>query len=408
MCRKRALMFFRFSVRLETGRKKMSISSHQDFSEPVRYLPAVLHKNDAMGWLIEYYVLSPITNTLERKRLRVNKLRKRYQSVSDFRTAANAIVATINMRLAGGWTPFGESENSRYYSTVNEVMDSYLREKRKELRKTTLVSYESFGRMFLKWLEKIAPDCKCLYFNRTLAVRYMDDYYNHHSCNGSSYNNQLKMARAFFSWAKEKCYVKENPFEYIKAKKKPQKQRVMVLTDVRSRVREYFESRCPEMVIVCELVYTSFIRPIEVSRITVGMLHLDDRYIAMPGDITKNENDRSAPLSDELCERLRLYVGDAPDDYYLFGDGWKPAKKALSSKRYSKWWAKMRKDLNLPNEMKLYSLRDTGAFDKIKSGVDPLTVMQAADWHDLAMATRYANHADPNMIKIIAEESPDF
>lgn len=57
--------------------------------------------------------------------------------------------------------------------------------------------------------------------------------------------------------------------------------------------------------------------------------------------------------------------------------------------------------------MQLYSLRDTGFFDKIKSGIDPLTVMQAADHHDLAMTTHYANH-DPNMVRIISEDSPDF
>lgn len=389
--------------------KKQSHTGYANiYAEPVRYLPAVLHKNDAMGWLIEYYVLNPVTNDLERKRLRMNKLYKRYKSQSEFRVAANNVVATINMRLAGGWTPFGESENSRYYTSVKDVMASYLKEKGKELRKTTLVSYESFGRMLLAWIEKTVPDCKCIFFNRTLAVRYMDDYYERHTNNGSSYNNQLKMARAFFSWAKEKCYIKENPFEHIKAKKKPQKKRILVPADIRAQIREFFEKRCPEMVMICEMVYTAFIRPIEITRITVGMLHLDEHYIAMPGDITKNEHERNAPLSEELCGRLRDYVQGAPKNYFLFGEGWRPSKVVMSPKRYSKWWAKMREALKLPEEMQLYSLRDTGMFDKLKSGIDPLTVMQAADHHDLAMTTRYANHVDPRMIDIIRTESPDF
>lgn len=67
----------------------------------------------------------------------------------------------------------------------------------------------------------------------------------------------------------------------------------------------------------------------------------------------------------------------------------------------------MRNKLHIPDEMQLYSLRDTGIFDKIKAGVDPLTVMQAADHHDLAMTTRYANHYDPNMVHIISE-ADDF
>ena len=58
--------------------------------------------------------------------------------------------------------------------------------------------------------------------------------------------------------------------------------------------------------------------------------------------------------------------------------------------------------------MQLYSLRDTGINNMLKSGIDPLTVMQHADHHDLAMTTRYANHADPNLIKKIAENAPKF
>ena len=68
----------------------------------------------------------------------------------------------------------------------------------------------------------------------------------------------------------------------------------------------------------------------------------------------------------------------------------------------------MRNALQLPEEMQLYSLRDTGINEMIKSGIDPLTVMQHADHHDLSMTTRYANHADPHLVKVISEKAPEF
>lgn len=68
----------------------------------------------------------------------------------------------------------------------------------------------------------------------------------------------------------------------------------------------------------------------------------------------------------------------------------------------------MRKELVLPQEMQLYSLRDTGINNMLKAGIDPLTVMQAADHHDLSMTTRYANHADPNLMRTLQEQAPDF
>lgn len=386
----------------------MRISQQNLFTEPIRYLPAVLHKNDAMGWIVEYYVLNPDSGELERRRIRLNKLRKRYRTQSDFRSAANDIVATINVRLAGGWTPFGESENSRYYLPVIDVLQLYVNEKERELKQETMRSYNSFARMLGAWITKNVPACKCIFFNRSLAVQYMDDYYTNHSSNGRTYNNQLKMARAFFSWAKEKCYIKENPFELIRTKRAPTKKRILVPEPTRARIRAYYTEKRPEMVTICELIYTSLIRPVEISRLTINMLHLDEHYIAMPEDITKNGCRRNAPLSIELCERLRMHTQGYKADMFVFGENWKPANVAITSKAYRKQWAAMRKKLDIPEEMQLYSLRDTGIFDKLKSGIDPLTVMQAADHHDLAMTTRYGNHVDPHMINIIATESPDF
>ena len=386
----------------------MPLSQKQSFTPSIRYLSAVLHKNDAMGWLIEYYVLNPDTDALERKRIRLNKLRRRFKTLSEFRQVANEIVADINVRLAGGWTPFGEAENARYYTPMVDVLQAYITEKNKELKHETMRSYCSFANLFRKWIEKNIPSCKAVFFNRTLAVRYMDDYYANHSSNGRTYNNQLKMARAFFSWAKEKCYIKENPFELMRTKKESPKRRILVPIEARKKIRAYFEVHRPEMVMICELVYTSLIRPIEISRITIEMLHLDESYIYMPPEITKNAHARNAPLSKELCERLKNHIKGYPAKSYIYGEQWIPSNKPISSKAYRMQWTTMRKKLELPEEMQLYSLRDTGIFDKLKSGIDPLTVMQAADHHDLAMTTRYGNHVDPHMINIIATESPDF
>ena len=89
----------------------------------------------------------------------------------------------------------------------------------------------------------------------------MDDYYRTHP-NTTTYNNMLKMTRAFFAWAKDKCYIKENHFELIKAKKRQEKKRILIPLEQRRQIREYYERVRPEMVMVCELVYSSLIRPI--------------------------------------------------------------------------------------------------------------------------------------------------
>ena len=128
----------------------------------------------------------------------------------------------------------------------------------------------------------------------------------------------------------------------------------------------------------------------------------------MPSDQTKNGHERYAFLSDELCERLSIMIADAKPDDYLISRGYRCGAERVESIRYRKDWDFMRRAVGIPKEMQLYSLRDTGINNMLKAGIDALTVMQAADHHDLSMTTRYAKHADPNLMRVLQAQAPAF
>lgn len=382
--------------------------NYQQFSHAYNnYIPAVLrYQKD--NWQVEYYVFSPVSNQMERKRIRLNNLRRHCRTLKEFNIQAANIIQTINNQLAGGWSPFGESENIRYYTTLDDLMCLYIEEKQKELKPDTLRSYKSFCNIFGKWCKDIVPNCKCIQFNRTLAVRYMDYVYMERKVSARGYNNQLKMARALFAWAVQKCYCKENPFEHLKVKREEEKKRVLIPTETRLKIRNYYAEQNPNYLIVLELVFTSLLRPREISRVQIKQVNLKEHYIYMPADKTKNGHHRYAFLSEELCNMIAPLIEGKNSEWYLITQGYVPGKEQMDSKRYRKTWDKMRNILKLPQEMQLYSLRDTGINNMLKAGIDPLTVMQAADHHDLSMTTRYANHADPNLIRTLNELAPAF
>ncbi len=402
---------FFFCCPQDDRRKKMPKGQQKNYeqnsAEYHQYLPAVLRHN-CDGWVVEYYVYNPAREKMERKRMLLNILRKRYRSISEFKVAANQIICTINAKLAGGWSPFCETENIRFYTTLDEVMRLYIEEKARELKPDTLRSYKSFCHIFGEWCKQVVPDCKCILFNRTLAVRYMDYVYMQRKVSAIGYNNQLKMARALFSWAVQKCYCKENPFELLKNKREDEKRRVLIPEETRAKIRRYFSDYNPNYLIVLELVFTSLLRPREISRVQLQQINLKEHYIYMPADKTKNGHHRYAFLSEELCRMIAPLIDQKPGDWFLMTQGYVPGREQMDSKRYRKTWDKMRRDLKLPQEMQLYSLRDTGINNMLKAGIDPLTVMQAADHHDLSMTTRYANHADPNLIRTLTEHAPQF
>ena len=71
-------------------------------------------------------------------------------------------------------------------------------------------------------------------------------------------------------------------------------------------------------------------------------------------------------------------------------------------------WERMRKDLLLPAEYQLYSLRDSGIRAKLDSGMDPAIVMHAAGHHNLAETSKYAIKANKDELATIVANSPSF
>jgi len=427
-----------------------------------RYMPAVL-KSNTNGFYIEYYAYNQITDGLERKRMKLNRERKKARNFAEFRSMTTQMIVQINCQLASGWSPFAISSPLQVQPSMPVVMQpiqlptqqamqsyapapapavaaqqkpvddgsvdmlvmirKFLDAKKRDLTENTMRSYESFCNGLKKWIILKHPDLRSDQFTKRLAVEYMDYVLegNNATKNGKArkhddgtvsnrtYNNNLKQGRALFSWAVEKCYCEENPFEKIKTKREEKKTRVIIPEPWRKKIREYFEKTNPQYLIICELVHTSLIRPVEISRLQAYMVNLSDGYIELPATITKNHKERRARLSDELKVMLERHLMGAKPDDYLFADKcWRCGKVAMSSHTYGNVWEAMRKEIHLPEEMQLYSLRDTGINGMLKAGIDPLSVMQAADHSDLSMTTRYANHVDPELFKRLNEKAPSF
>lgn len=386
--------------------------SQPPLSAPIlqgHFLPAVL-KEYASGWIIEYYVEDPISKKLIRKQIRLERIIRRYNCLKDSRRHINRMIAVINLKLQQGWNPLFEGEDARLYTKLADCIDVFLAEKEKELRIHTLRSYKSFCNILLKWVNNNVPGILASMFTQSIAVRYMDYIYHDRNVNAVSYNNTIKTGRSFYNWLKEKCYVKDNPFEKLKLKRKQEKKRILVPIRERKLIADYLiENNKPTMLTVLKLMYTSLIRPKEIQLIQLKHIHLDEKYISIPGRNAKNHHERFAAISKSIIEDLqRLNLDRYPPDYFLFGISLYPSKEPCGYARFRKEWDKIRESLKLPQEMQLYSLRDTGINEMIKSGIDDLSVMQHADHSSLDMTTRYANHADPHLVDVIYNKAPSF
>lgn len=374
-------------------------------------MPALVKETKA-GLMIEYYVLNPSSGAMERKRMRLTKLVKRIPTKRGRLLAAQQVADNLNSKLRGGWTPLHETEDGRLYTPLRELREKYLTSKKAEgCRPTTLTQYGSVTDIWLRWCEDNGfADRFSGTFLRPLGVRYMDDVLELGNRN-RSYNNTLKVMRAFFQWAVEHCYAKENPFVGIKTLKKEPKIRILIPEAERKRVLDYYSTNRPAMILVCQLVYSSAIRPAEISKIQLKHIHLDRHYIVIPSDNAKNGKERFATTSPSIDGLLRQLLSKYKNlDLYLFGKNefLDPDVVPVNKQYFQKSWERMRNATGLPKEMQLYSLRDTGLTDLLHAGVDQLTVQHHADHSSLAIQNIYTDHYDSGLNDKIYSNAPIF
>lgn len=364
------------------------------------YIPAVFKTNNTFGPFIEYFVYNPATDKMDRRRLRLLRSRKRFATQSQFKSHCNTIILTINTKLAAGWTPFGERNDVREFTPLNEAIEAFLNDKRRDLRAASMVSYTSICKILLEYMnERQIGNTHVSNFNHQSALRFMDYILQRPGVNNNTYNSHLKKYKAVWSWMVEHCYIKSNPFDGIHTRQRQEKIRELIPADARDKVLQYVRnSKEPSFEIVMHLVFSSLIRPSEIERLQVKDIDLEKACVHISGEKAKTHYERYAALTDTAIELLANHIEGIPGEWYLFGSKMVPDSKQCYHGIFKKRWMVIRDKCGLPKTMQLYSLKDSGITELLQSGLDPLTVMKAADHHDLTTTTKYASHRDEGMI----------
>lgn len=371
------------------------------------FIPAELqHHKNSNGWLVVFYVRNPVTDSMDKYRVKLNRLKSKYTSQLEFKAAAKRICDDFNAKLQGGWTPYGVSMNARMFEKLVPVLQSYIEEKKKELTFDTLRSYISMVAILTEWVNKTCPNCTCENFNTQMAVRFMEDRWRG-GISPRTYNNNIKGYRTMFVWLIEHCFCKENPFEHIKPKITIQKKRTFIPEEKLMDIFRYCKEENRPFYIVMLLVYYSGLRPTEITRIKRNQVDLEHGCILLDTNQTKNHKEGISNLSNELVELLREHLKDALPNDYVFGIGdFMPNKEAITVTVFQKRWSKLRDTLNLPSEYQLYSLRDSSGVHRFNNGASALDIMKSLRHSNLTQTTIYTNHYDAGLHKRLEEVTP--
>lgn len=415
------------------------------------YTPARLKRHQKTGYVIVFDVVNPSTGKFVRVKRKVNELRKLYPIWAEFKSACDIAVNEYNTRLANGWTPWAEgyhfAEASKMVTdmgtdttvkpaedtvfpavcsgsklpehpeqsplmerdgiTVKECLEKWLTYK-KNLRPDTLRSYNSIAKMLRQWTAEHFPDIRMRAFTRKHANIFME-YLDETGLGARSYNNYLGNVRTFFSWACGAEYCDFNPFDKIQDKVVEEKFRDIIPLEDLTKIRNYFDEKLPPFVTVMLLVYFGGMRPKEITRVKVEQIKLSKRGIELPGYQTKTHAARVSPLSKELVQRLAEAIRYAKPSDYLIGRNWVPGPEPITTKAFQKRWDKMRKELNMPMEYQVYSLRDCSAFYRLESkNIAPLDAMKGLGHKRIYQTLEYANHDSKDLSQRLEDGTPTF
>ena len=378
----------------------MSISS-----EFMGYTPPILKKTASRGEHIEYYVYNPVTMKMERQRIRLEKLSHQFKNRSQYKQMVMQLMMNLTGKLAGGWTPYGENQNVAEYTPINKAIEAYIADKSRDLRKASMVSYSSVAKIFVEWLttQNIHEMASHLLNQRT-CQRFMDELRDRPKFNNNTYNTYLKKYRACFAWMVDRGYCKENPFEKIKTLKKQEKIRQLIPVDARETVINHVRtSKHPNYEIVMHLIFTSLIRPSEIERLQVRDVDLKNKCIHIPANKAKTHKDRDAALSD-TCIAMLIPLLSKPGilpTWYLINSNYECGPDPCYHGMFKKHWMKIRKDCGLPDEMQLYSLKDSGITEMLEAGVSINQVKEAAGHADISTTNKYIGKDTEKMIEAV-------
>jgi len=360
-------------------------------NELLNFRPAQLHQGKE--WFISYYVLNPATEKLDRKKIKLNRIK----TVAERKKYATQIIQELNKKLYGGWNPYLEESAPRGFTKLKDVIDIFFRSKERELRADSIRSYRSMTDIFKKWLDATKRENMfSAKFDKLDALEFMDYVFNEKKVSNKTWNNYKIFMSNVFNWMIEHKYAAVNYFSEIKKKQNASKNRIVIDAETRERIQNHLQDHDYPFLVVCMLVFHALIRPKEIANLKPEHFDLDNQTIFISGEFSKNHNDRIATIPDSLLPFLLVWdFNRASNGQYIFGTNYIPGNKPIDARRFSKKWDYLREDLSLEKEMKLYSLRDSGIIQMLNDGISPEEVMRQADHSSLEMTTVYTKHANP-------------
>lgn len=361
---------------------------------------------DNKRYYVYFYAINPESGNLERKRIYVNG----YKDKRTQQRHLNRLVTLINRKLEDGWNPWiDDSENKKKYTKIVDALDFVITYKSRFIKPRTLPQYKQRIKRIKEWLRNNNKlDAYIFEFNDDMAIEYMNALLMDEDINQRTYNNYLLDYRTFFNTLVKQRYLNKNPFHAIdklpetEAEKRPftpEEQKIYV---------DYVKKHDYNMYIMSMFIYYTAIRPIEICRLKIEDININDGFIRVPAGSAKSKKARVVPIAKEFSFELEKFISGSLPDYFVCSKNFEPGNIKRSPTRLADRFAEIREVINLNKEVKLYSLKDTAADRLIKAGFNIKDIRDLFGHENIATTDVYMKRFNMQMNPRFINEFPKF
>lgn len=355
------------------------------------------------GWRVVYYDVRNGKST--RITLRVEHVRKWYKNATE---AKQIIEDTIIKPIAAKLLSLNivtDPQTEKPGATFKEIINEYSTHINDTLGTgtNTANTYQSYLSQFFKYIkEKNLLDTYANEWKKS----DIEEYINTKKKKGikiTSINNNIGFIKKMFAFAYEEDYIKKNIAESIKKIKNTEYTERRIYTEEElKKIANYLKKNDFDFYVFTQLVFSCFLRPIEIQRLQVSNIDFENQKIILNGEKTKNHKKRTIIIPTNMWDKTKGFwqkIHKLDKDMYLFGEDLKPSKKKISNPNTSTLrWNKIKEELNLPKECLLYGFRHTGITKLLQDKNLSNNEIRMHTGHEtIAMLERYGRHITEDM-----------
>ena len=295
---------------------------------------------------------------LKRKRIYIDHIKD--QKTRD--RHAKKLIEHINTLLDAGKNPFVNYENSKKYTTIDKALTFVIDFKNLYIRKRTQHSFDSRMKILREWLSKKKVLQKYIFeFTDDMAIDFMNSLIPDRKIKGRTFNNYLLDYRTFFNTLIKNKYITSNPFHAVSRMPEQETDKRPFMEEEATLYFNYLKSNDPDFYIISLYTYYLALRPAEICRLKISDFWMSKGVVVVPAGKSKNKKKRIIPIAKPFLELLKVHFKNKPSGFYVCSKKFVPGVLFEHSTRIAEHFRNIAKQLNIPEEVKFYCLKDTAA-----------------------------------------------